>query len=147
MPVVKPVVSDKPAVADKPVVVERPVVKPKVVAAERLHVPEPVPASFSASITLTYSSKTTISTVTGLLSKLLDVEISLPADADLDVAKLTAVEDKSPDGKGKGKYKKAPQPARAVQTYTGTAKELLDKISIATGMLWEFQEKTVFFHE
>ena len=115
-----------------------------------------LPALFSASISLTFSNQATLSTVTGLLGTVTGMEVSLPADVDFAVSRLydaahpeASAEDAKSGAKAKKKAAKAQDTSapRIMRTYTGTPKELLDRISLVTGMLWEYQEKTVFFHE
>jgi hypothetical protein len=103
-----------------------------------------LPKVFSASVSLVFSDKANLATVVGILSKVTGVPIALPGAIESPATKLFAKEGLL-DGKADAKKKTAPPKSKL--TYTGTPKELLDRISVSTGLLWDFQDETIVFTE
>jgi hypothetical protein len=101
---------------------------------------EGLPPVFKASVSLVFSTKATIATVIGILSKITSIPIILPGALEYPAISLF-VNDSMPDSKDKERSSKAKK------TYYGTPKELLDRISISTGLLWEFSGEAIIFTE
>lgn len=97
-----------------------------------------LPAVFVASVSLVFSERATLATVIGILAKVTRIPILLPGALEYSAAQL--IESRAgatPRIKAKGSEGKT--------TYAGTPEELLDRISVITGLLWEFQDGTIVF--
>lgn len=103
-----------------------------------------LPRVFSASVSLVFSDKANMATVVGILSKVTGVPIALPGAIEIPATKLF-VNDGLIDGKVDAKKKTAAPKSKL--TYIGTPKALLDRISVSTGLLWDFQDDTIVFTE
>jgi hypothetical protein len=98
------------------------------------------PPIFDASVSLIFTDKATIATVIGILSKVTGVPIALPGAVEFPASSLFT-NDKPAEGK-----KKAAEP-KGRKTFSGSPKALLDRISVSTGLLWEFKDGTIVFTE
>lgn len=103
-----------------------------------------LPKVFSASVSLVFSDKANLATVVGILSKVTGVPIALPGAIEYPATKLF-INDGLIAGRADAKKKTAAPKSKL--TYTGTPKELLDRISVSTGLLWDFQDDTIVFTE
>lgn len=102
-----------------------------------------LPPVLTASVALVFSDKASLATVTGILTKVTRIPIALPGAIEQGAASLFAP-DKQPDYKGGPKKSVVPQTRLS---YRGTPKELLDRISVSTGLLWDFKDGTIVFSE
>lgn len=103
-----------------------------------------LPRIFNASVSLVFSDTANLGTVVGILTKVTGVHIALPGAIEYPAAKLfvnDAVLGSKPDSK------KKPAALKGKLTYIGTPKELLDRMSVSTGLLWEFKDDTIVFSE
>jgi hypothetical protein len=104
--------------------------------------PQALPAVFNGSVSLLFSEKATIATVIGILSKVTGTPIALPGAVEFSASALFDKE-KAADSK---KHKKKDE-SKGKKTFTGTPKALLDRISVSTGLLWEFKDGSIVFTE
>ena len=103
-----------------------------------------LPKIFNASVSLVFSDKANLGTVVGILTKVTGVPIALPGAIEYPAAKLF-VNDSALEAKSEPKKK--PAALKSKLTYVGTPKELLDRMSVSTGLLWEFKDDTIVFTE
>jgi hypothetical protein len=100
-----------------------------------------LPPVLTASVALVFSDKSSLATVTGILTKVTRIPIALPGALEHSAALLfTADQNRGP----KSGPKKAAAP-QARLSYRGTPKELLDRISVSTGLLWDYKDGTIVF--
>jgi len=102
--------------------------------------PQKLPTSFESSVSLVFSDKANMATVIGILSKVTGVAIMLPGAIEYPAATLF-VNDKPLPTPGK---KSRPT---GKKTFVGTPRSLLDRISVSTGLLWEYKDETIVFTE
>jgi hypothetical protein len=100
--------------------------------------PQSLPPVFNASVSLLFSESANLGTVTGILSKVTGIAILLPGAIEYPASSLFVNEagatNKKKSAGSKGKH-----------TYVGTPRALLDRISVSTGMLWEYKDETIVF--
>lgn len=100
-----------------------------------------LPPMFNASVSLLFSEKANLGTVIGILSKVTGIVIVLPGAIEYPASSLFINDTPAP-----GKKKKSAE-TKAKHTYVGTPRALLDRISVSTGMLWEYKDETIVFSE
>lgn len=99
--------------------------------------PQPLPPIFNASVSLVFSHKASLATVTGILSKVTGIAIFLPGAIERSADPLF-INDTPAD-------KKKAAESKGRRTFVGSPRVLLDRISVSTGMLWEYKDETVVF--
>lgn len=101
--------------------------------------PQALPPVFNASVSLIFSDKANLATVTGILSKVTGIAILLPGAIEYPAHSLFVND--TPTNKKKSSE------AKGKRTYVGTPRALLDRISVSTGLLWEYKDETIVFTE
>lgn len=99
------------------------------------------PSLLNARMSLSFPEKANMATVVGVLSNVMNVPIILPGAVEYPAAPLFPA-DAAEQAKARtagGAYPK--------RTFHGTPQQLLDRIAVRTGMLWDYRDGTIVFSD